>query len=107
MQPLARDPWQLLALSRVPPLPPPPARPPRAPTDSRPTDRIAGRVTRGGPGPCYTVTTDDGRAYALYGPTVGTLRTGGYVRVRIAPPTPGIDRGPGTPADVVTVEPVN
>lgn len=97
----------------------PPARPPRKPTDNQPTDRLAGRVTRGGTGPCYGVTTDDGREYALHGPAVGPLRTGGYVRLRIAamptdgsgPPTadggsPGVDCGSGIPARIVSVEPV-
>jgi len=93
-------------LSRVPPSPLSPSGPPKRPSDDQPADRIAGRVTRGGAGPCYAVITDDGQEYALYGPTAGTLRTGGYVRVRLGPPVPEADCGPGTPAAIVSVEPV-
>jgi len=78
-----------------------PSAPPKKPTDGLPSDRIAGRVTRGGSGPCYGVVTDDGTEYALYGTGAGTLQVGSHVRVTIAPLLLKISCGPGIPASIV------
>ncbi|GAB2929212.1 hypothetical protein GCM10027280_15890 [Micromonospora polyrhachis] len=78
-----------------------PAIPPKKPTDEQATDRIAGRVTRGGSGPCYGVVTDDGKEYALYGSDTGTLQVDTFVRVTIAPLLLRINCGPGTHASIV------
>ncbi|MGW0432402.1 hypothetical protein ACWDV4_07630 [Micromonospora sp. NPDC003197] len=78
-----------------------PSVPPKKPTDEQATDRIAGRVTRGGSGPCYGVVTDDGKEYALYGSDVGTLQVDSFVRVTIAPLLLRISCGPGTHASIV------
>nr|MDT0660083.1 DUF5818 domain-containing protein [Micromonospora sp. DSM 115978] len=85
---------------------PPPTAPPKEPTDNQPTDRIAGRIVRGGGGPCYGLVTDDGTTYALHGPDVGPLEVGSYVRVTVAPLLLRIDCGAGVPRSIVTVEPV-
>ncbi|TDB74582.1 hypothetical protein, partial [Micromonospora sp. KC723] len=90
----------------TPPIPPRNPAIPRKPTDSRRADVLAGRITRGGSGPCYGLTTDDGRQYALHGPDVGTFRTGTTVFVTVAAVEPGTDCGPGTPARIVTIRPV-
>ena len=80
---------------------------PRLPTDAKPADLIAGRVTRGGSGPCWTVETDDGVTYALHGPGAGSFPTGSYVRARInRTPTPEADCGPGRAARIVSIEPM-
>ena len=59
--------------------PPPDAAPPKAAEQSQPTDyiagdRIGGRVTKGGSGPCYGLVTDDGKQYALHS-TAGLRRS--------------------------------
>jgi hypothetical protein len=84
----------------------PPTAPPDKPTDTRPDNQIVGRVTRGGSGPCYTVVTDDGTEYALYGQDAGPLLAGSYVRVSTGPMRLRIDCGPGTPRSIVAVDPV-
>ncbi|WP_234038832.1 hypothetical protein [Micromonospora coerulea] len=86
----------------VPPALGRPAGPPRKPTDNRPTDLIAGRITRGGTGPCYGLVDENGREYALHGPEAGELRVGSFVTLRVAPPTSSFDCGPGTPMRIVT-----
>lgn len=84
-----------------------PAIPPKKPTDEQATDRIAGRVTRGGSGPCYGVVTDDGKEYALYGSDTGTLQVDSFVRVTIAPLLLRINCGPGTHASIVELSVVS
>ncbi|WP_346121855.1 hypothetical protein [Micromonospora coerulea] len=86
----------------VPPTLGRPAGPPREPTDNRPTDLIAGRITRGGTGPCYGLVDENEREYALHGPEAGELRVGSFVTLRVAPPTSSFDCGPGTPMRIVT-----
>ncbi|MEW2383797.1 hypothetical protein AB0873_17160 [Micromonospora sp. NPDC047707] len=84
----------------------PPTAPPKRPTDPYRANVLAGRITRGGDGPCYGLTTDDGREYALQGASVGTFATGTWVRVTIGPATPGVDCGAGIPATIVKISPV-
>ena len=45
---------------------------------------VAGRVTRGGSGPCYGLITDDGTEYALYSTAGIRLDEGSYIRIRFA-----------------------
>ena len=84
----------------------PPSGPPKKPTDNLPSDRIAGRITRGGSGPCYGLVTDDGVEYALYGQNAGTFAAGSHVRVTIAPQLLRISCGSGRPASIVEISPV-
>ncbi|SCE81736.1 hypothetical protein [Micromonospora mirobrigensis] len=88
-----------------PPTPPRPTAPPRKPTDNRPTDLIAGRITRGGDGPCYGLVDENDREYALHGPDAGPLAVGAFVTLRVAPPAEPFDCGPGTPMRIVTDRP--
>ncbi|MCG5472932.1 hypothetical protein LADH09A_000812 [Micromonospora sp. LAH09] len=81
----------------TPPKPPKPT----PPTDLRPTDTIAGHVTRGGAGPCYGLVAEDGRAYALHGPGYGNLTEGNFVTLRIASRSSDIDCGPGIRVSIV------
>jgi hypothetical protein len=74
------------------------------PSDPQPVDVVAGRVVRGGSGPCYGVETDDGRLYAVYGTDAGELAVGTTVRVKIGPPTAGVDCGEGEPVTALGVE---
>ncbi|MGS2613758.1 hypothetical protein ACVCAH_04385 [Micromonospora sp. LZ34] len=92
--------------STRPPTMGPPTAPPSEPTDLRKANIVAGRITRGGAGPCYGLVTDDGREYALHGVGKGTFATGSWVRVTIGPADPTADCGPGTPASIVTISPV-
>ncbi|MFC4148897.1 hypothetical protein ACFO0M_21800 [Micromonospora mangrovi] len=85
---------------------PRPTGPPDNPTDVRRSDLLAGRITRGGTGPCYGLVTDDGREYALHGENMGTWGTGTWVRVTIGPPVSGVDCGPGTRVELRKIEPV-
>ena len=43
-----------------------PPEPPKTPSDLVPHDVVAGRVTRGGSGPCYGLVTEDGTEYAMH-----------------------------------------
>ena len=63
----------------------PPAKPPKTPTDLVPHDIVAGRVTRGGSGPCYGLITDDDIEYALYSTAGLSLSEGTYVRIKFEP----------------------
>ncbi|MEU4553993.1 hypothetical protein [Micromonospora violae] len=91
-----------------PPLPTmgPPTGPPREPTDLRKKNLLAGRINRGGDGPCYGLITDDGKQYALHGPGLGTFGVGTVVRVTVGPANPAVDCGPGTPASIVKISTV-
>ncbi|MET8278767.1 hypothetical protein [Micromonospora sp. NPDC005174] len=84
----------------------PPTGPPRRPTDARRANALAGRITRGGDGPCYGLVTDDGRQYALHGTGKGTFAVGTTVRVTIGPADPAADCSPGVPATIVDISPV-
>ena len=83
-------------------MPPAAASKPTDPTDMRDTDLVAGHITRGGPGPCYGLVTDDGVEYALHGTGIGTLDRG-QLRHRCGSPrrSSKVDCGPGTPASIV------
>ncbi|MCI4063798.1 hypothetical protein MRQ36_14865 [Micromonospora sp. R77] len=83
-----------------------PTAPPDNPTDLRRPDLLAGRISRGGPGPCYGLVTDDGREYALHGENMGNWGTGTWVRVTVGPPASGVDCGPGTRVELRKIEPV-
>jgi hypothetical protein len=65
---------------------------------------VAGLVVRGGSGPCYGVEDDDGRLYAVYSPSAGTLARGTPVVVKTAPPPMDMDCGEGVPVTGVRVD---
>jgi hypothetical protein len=84
------------------------AAPPSDPTDAfTGKDVVVGLVTRGGPGPCFGVRTDDGTQYALYSGSPLTLTRGQYIRLRTQPSTLRIDCGPGRFRAITAVEPVS
>ena len=84
-----------------------PTAPPRGPTDSiKKTNLVVGTVTRGGSGPCYGLTTDDGTAYALHADGGRQLVKGTRVRVQTKPSKLRIDCGPGKLVEIVTAEPL-
>ncbi|MFY1574046.1 DUF5818 domain-containing protein [Verrucosispora sp. WMMD703] len=89
-----------------PPLIGTPTAPPRHPTELRKSNVLAGRLSRGGSGPCYTLVTDDGREYALHGTDKGTFATGTWVRVTTAPAAAEVDCGPGIPLSILKMSPV-
>jgi hypothetical protein len=64
---------------------------------------LAGRISRGGNGPCYGLVTDDGREYALYGTGLGAWPTGTWVRVTVGPPPDGVNCGPGILVGLVAI----
>ncbi len=79
---------------------PPTSSPPMSttpPSDPQPQGVVAGRVVRGGSGPCYGVETDDGRLYAVHSPSAGELAAGTTVLVKIGPTAPDVDCGDGEP----------
>ncbi|MBX7269462.1 hypothetical protein KIF24_27920 [Micromonospora sp. Llam7] len=80
-----------------------PTAPPSRPTELRKTNVLAGRLSHGGSGPCYTLVTDDGREHALYGVGKGTFATGAWVRVTTAPAVPDVDCGSGIPASILKI----
>ncbi|GIJ75966.1 hypothetical protein SAMN05443287_106222 [Micromonospora phaseoli] len=89
-----------------PPLIGTPTAPPSQPTELRKSNVLAGRLSRGGDGPCYTLVTDDGREYALHGADHGTFATGSWVRVTTGPATADVDCGPGIPVSILKISPV-
>ena len=89
----------------TPPTLRPPSGPPKSPTDQQP-EWIAGRVTRGGSGPCYGLETDDGTQYALYNAEGITLEMGAVVRVRVEPLLVKIDCGSGQHVHMIEAETV-
>jgi len=74
------------------------------PSDPQPEGVVAGRVVRGGSGPCYGVETDDGTLYAVHSPATGDLAVGTTVLVKTGPPPPGMDCGPGERVSALSVE---
>jgi hypothetical protein len=79
--------------------------PPREPTDKiKKTTWVVGTVTTGGSGPCYSLTTDDGTAYALHNATGTTLVKGARMRVRTEPATVRISCGPGKLVEMTGAE---
>jgi hypothetical protein len=91
--------------SSIPPAAPEsPSQPPTTPSDPSPRDLIAGRVVRGGSGPCYGVETDDGTLYAVHSGTHEDLAVGTTVRVKISATPSGVDCGAGRPVDASWIE---
>ncbi|GHJ57082.1 hypothetical protein Nm8I071_63890 [Nonomuraea sp. TT08I-71] len=90
-----------------PPAARPPTGPPRHPSDQRRRDMLAGRISRGGNGPCYGLVTDDGREYALYGTGLGAWPTGTWVRVTVGPPPDDVNCGPGILVGLVAISRVD
>jgi hypothetical protein len=58
-------------------------------------DTIAGRVTKGGPGPCYEVVNDDGLVYALYSTAGLHLEKDTYITAKVTDLKVRIYCGPG------------
>jgi hypothetical protein len=76
---------------------PDPSDPPREPGDKPPaTGWVSGSVTRGGQGPCYGFTADDGTKYALYNADGLALTQGNRVKVHLETTMIRIYCGPGT-----------
>jgi hypothetical protein len=78
----------------------------------RPTDQVkksswlVGTVTAGGSGPCYSLSTDDGTAYALHSPDRVFLTRGSRVRVLVRPAVARIWCGPGKMVEMTAADPV-
>jgi hypothetical protein len=90
------------------PTPGRPSAPPRGPSDQiKKTNLVVGTVTRGGSGPCYGLSTDDGKAYALHGTDGRQLVKGTRVRVQTKPSLLRIDCGTGKLVEIVTIEPLS
>lgn len=86
---------------------PPPTLPPRktgptGPTDNIPRDVVAGRVVKGGSGPCYAVLTDDDRRYALHSDAGLVLEEGTYIKAKVGPLLAKIDCGEGIPREMIS-----
>src|SRR5690606_19342248 len=77
-------------------------KPPNDPTDTLPTDVLAGRIKAVGTG-CYTLETDEGMTYALYGASGQTLKAGDTVRVTFEPLRTEVERCPGNPVQIVKI----
>jgi len=84
-----------------------PAKPPKTPTDQVPTDVVLGRVTRGGPGPCYGVVDDDGIEYAVFSTAGVTLAEGKVVRIKYQQLKRAIDCGAGRRVHATKIEILN
>ncbi|MFG1673887.1 hypothetical protein [Micromonospora sp. NPDC049282] len=82
----------------------PPTGPPRHPTDQLKPNVLAGRISHGGGGPCYTLVTDDGQEHALYGRDKGAWPTGAWVRVTVGPAPEGVECGPGRLVGLLRIE---
>ncbi|AEV81368.1 hypothetical protein ACWT_0356 [Actinoplanes sp. SE50] len=94
------DPAPLPTLTR-------PVKPPRDPTDTKPnTGWLTGVVSRGGSGPCYGFTSDDGAAFALYNGDGLTLTEGARVQVKLESTLLKIYCGPGDLMAVTAAAPV-
>jgi hypothetical protein len=81
-----------------------PMDPPSTPSDPQPVDLVAGRVVRGGAGPCYGVETDDGKLYAVHSTSAGRLEVGTTVLVKIGPSVADVNCGPGEPVSAVRID---
>jgi hypothetical protein len=75
----------------------PPTKGPSTPSDLLPNGVVAGRITRGGSGPCYGLITEDGIGYAVYSTAGLDVPEGTYVRVKWEPLTLTVDCGAGRP----------
>ncbi|MEU4238882.1 hypothetical protein [Actinoplanes sp. NPDC026619] len=65
---------------------------------------ITATVTRGGNGPCYTLTTSAGVTYSAYSTQGIQLADGAHVRARITPGTTPLNCGSGRPARLERVQ---
>ncbi|GIF15101.1 hypothetical protein [Actinoplanes teichomyceticus] len=84
-----------------------PAKPPREPTDNLPDNGwVAGMVTRGGSGPCYGLTADDGTRYALYSTEGIKLTAGDRVKVKVETTLLKIYCGPGRLMAMTEAQPI-
>jgi hypothetical protein len=107
------DPGQPSAESTAPPLSTTdlptmgPLKPPKSPTDLVPTNMIAGRVIRGGSGPCYGVVTEDETEFAVYSTAGLSLRKGAHVRIRFESLKLRIDCGAGRPIRALEITVLN
>ncbi|MBU2667682.1 hypothetical protein KOI35_29640 [Actinoplanes bogorensis] len=85
---------------------PPPTRAPGVkapnPADLR-VGWLTATVTKGGSGPCYGVTAEDGVAWSLYSKKSVPLAKGDHVKARITPGKTPVDCGSGKPATLVRV----
>jgi hypothetical protein len=80
----------------------PPKTGPSGPSDYIPGDIVAGRVVKGGSGPCYAVLTDDDRRYALHSDAGLVLEEGTYIRAKVGPLLARIDCGEGIPREMIS-----
>ncbi len=85
-----------------------PTRPPQGAND-KPADPawVVGTVTTGGTGPCYRLTTDDGKQYALYSAQGTSLVQGSRMRIRTERAQVRISCGPGTLVEMTAAEPAH
>jgi hypothetical protein len=84
------------------------SRPPKDPTDqTKNTKWVVGTVTTGGSGPCYSLLTDDGTAYALHSADGAKLVKGVRMRVKTETARVRIHCGPGKLVEMTAAEPVS
>ncbi|MEU4694538.1 hypothetical protein [Actinoplanes sp. NPDC023714] len=84
-----------------------PSEIPREPGDKPPvTGWVTGSVTRGGQGPCYGFTADDGTKYALYNADGLDLPQGARMKVQLETTLIRIYCGPGHLMAMTAAEPI-
>ncbi|MEU8240589.1 hypothetical protein AB0C07_20290 [Actinoplanes missouriensis] len=84
-----------------------PSDPAREPGDKPPaTGWVSGVVTRGGTGPCYGFTADDGTRYALYNTSGLELTQRDRVKVQLETTMIRIYCGPGHLMAMTAAEPI-
>ncbi|MEU4559226.1 hypothetical protein AB0F72_12635 [Actinoplanes sp. NPDC023936] len=80
---------------------------PREPSDKPPaTGWVSGIITRGGTGPCYGFTADDGTRYALYSTAGLALNQSERVKVQLETTMVRIYCGPGNLMAMTAAEPI-
>ncbi|GGR39078.1 hypothetical protein GCM10010168_66990 [Actinoplanes ianthinogenes] len=83
------------------------AKPPKEPTDTLPENGwVTGMVTKGGTGPCYGLSTDEGTVYALYSSEGIKLEDGARVKVKLEPSLLKIYCGPGELMTMLEAKPI-
>jgi hypothetical protein len=96
-------------------LPSSPSNPPGTDPDGPPTGYtdlekgpgwVVGVITRGGSGPCYGLSAEDGKTYALHSTEGITLTKNTHVRVRVIPSRLRISCGEGQQVLLQAVEPI-
>jgi hypothetical protein len=81
--------------------------PPREPTDRiKNTKWVVGTVTTGGSGPCYSLMTDDGTAYALHAADGTKLVKGTRMRIKTETALVRIHCGRGKLVEMTAAEPL-